>query len=456
MSDESVPRKVRALVFLDRYAVATIVLIAMHQSLIASSVYFLSGVIQAFEQGLDFATDLLFYLMAMTAPFIPGCLSFVTMQQWENRAHGRVAQALIDSVRGRVGMYRSAERREAFESAVSRNAIGAVSGYIALFHDFLSLLLNSVLSIAVVGLLLPSHLLLGYGLSVMLALAIIVAMSAPIRKQSEEVEGLYARYGNCLATAWDNTTLGNAYNADLWDCAREKAGQAYYTAATALAGNKQFGNLLIAWASLIPTAYLIYDIATTSHASAAVLAVIIVNLTRIFHILNSLGTLIFQMLEWASAKTRLRFLFAMCAAPGADDELPSGPIGNVWINDVKVDRFETVVRQLRDQKAGRYTVRGANGAGKSTMLLALKKAFPADAYLLPIANADLSWIGDYRNFSTGQRMRRILAEVCSCTQGVRYLLLDEWDANLDAQSRLELDQLLTNLSSRFVVVEVLH
>jgi hypothetical protein len=326
----------------------------------------------------------------------------------------------------------------------------------SLTHDFCSLLLNSVFSMAVIGWLLPSELLLGYGVSLIAALIIVGLFNAPAQSRSSEMEKSYSSYGNCLARAWDNAVVGNSHNYDIWLKENADAGRKYYRGMLGLVAFKQSGNVTIAFASLLPTTYLIYSIAATGSASPALLAVIVVNLTRIFHILNSLGTLIYQMLEWSAMKARLSYLFMVQDTLDELPELPTSPAGRVTMNGDDVSDFQSVISSLGRQRNGRFTVRGANGSGKSTLLIALKKAYAKSAFLLPPLGNDLSWEDDHRNRSTGQKMRAVLEEACSASQELRYLLLDEWDANLDRSNREALDGLLARMSQRFVVVEVRH
>jgi hypothetical protein len=444
------------IVLLNFPAALTIALIVVHQSIIASSVYFLSELIERFQSGGEYAGYLLLYISSMIIPFVPGCLSFVAMQHWVNRVHRRVTDLLTAGALGKVELYRSASQRETFESAISRNAFGVVGGYIALSHDFMSLLLNSVLSMAVIGFLLPAALLWGYVASFALSLVVIRLLVRPVQRRSEQLEALHAQYGTCLSRAWDNAVVGNRYNFDNWCKVREESGRNYYNNALRLTSIKQGGNLLIALVSLIPTAWLLYGFATEGTASAAVLAVVIVNLTRIFHILNSMSALIYQMLEWSSFNARLSYLLRVRDFDPHATELPTVPAAAITIGQAPVRDFDSAVREIARHDRGRFTVRGPNGAGKSTLLLAMKKAYSEAAFLLPTTGAFLCWSGDYRQHSTGQRMRLVLDEIYASAKGLRYLLLDEWDANLDVEHRQRLDKMLTELSRRFVVVEVRH
>ncbi|MVW71436.1 hypothetical protein [Bordetella sp. 15P40C-2] len=445
----------RARVFANLPAIATILLVIVHQSLVASSAYFLTQTISRFQQDQPYATPLVLYFLSMILPFVPGCVSFITTQHWINAVHRKFCLSMAQAVYGKLEAYRSADRKAAFDSAISRNAFSTISSYISLAHDFLSLALNSLLSIIVIGVILPAEIALGYVISLVLSGGLVACLSRLVRPLSIDVEQRYSNYGGTLHKAWDNMVLGNSYNSRLWRKEFDANSDAYYAATQRLSIYKQLGNIAIAFASLIPTAYLLYELLIRQGPEAGIIAAIIVNLTRIFHILNSLSALVYEWVEWTSATARLRYLFGFLS-PISHDGLPRAPIGTMTINDEPVTDYQTVCDALSERRGGRLTIRGDNGAGKSTLLLAIKQAFPEQTYLLPAAYTQLCWEATHSNLSTGQRARALIEELLTQDAGIQYLLLDEWDANLDQENRRLIDQMLKVISKERVVVEVRH
>ncbi|CAM4122610.1 ABC transporter ATP-binding protein [Bordetella tumulicola] len=442
-------------VFASPAAVVTLALVIVHQSIIASSAYFLTQTISSYQAGREIAGYLVLYFLSMTIPFIPGCLSFVTTRQWINAVHRKFALAMTSTVYGNIDEYRSAERKSAFESAISRNSFDVIASYVMLSHDFVSLALNSVLSLVVIGFILPTEIVWGYGVSLMLSAAMVWALSKAVKKLSVETETQYSHYGNTLGKAWDNAVLGNAYNYRLWLEEFGGNGGAYYSSSLRLTAYKQFGNIAIAMASLIPTAYLVYRLLVQAQIEAAIIAAIIVNLTRIFHILNSMSALVYELVEWASASARLQYLSAF-VKPAVAGALPQTPSGKVTVNGDPVTDYQALQDVLQHRRAGRMTIRGENGSGKSTLLLSIKQAFPDQAHLLPAGNPQLCWRSGQGNVSTGQRACAIIDEILQQGTNIRYLLLDEWDANLDRDNRTRIDGVLDGLSKEKVVIEVRH
>jgi ABC-type transport system involved in cytochrome c biogenesis ATPase subunit len=124
------------------------------------------------------------------------------------------------------------------------------------------------------------------------------------------------------------------------------------------------------------------------------------------------------------------------------------------------------------QPTGRINVRGQNGSGKSSLLLALRKNLKGKAYYWPTADRlsfDFSKIDDAlessddddehevkpRGYSSGEQQLAALAEIVEKTRSDIYLL-DEWDANLDGENRAKAQALINTLSQRARVIEISH
>jgi ABC-type multidrug transport system fused ATPase/permease subunit len=126
---------------------------------------------------------------------------------------------------------------------------------------------------------------------------------------------------------------------------------------------------------------------------------------------------------------------------------------------------------LMMQPTGRINVRGQNGAGKSSLLLALRKKLKGQAYYWPTADRlafDFSKIDDEANddndefeddkprgYSSGEQQLAALGEIVAKTKSHIYLL-DEWDANLDGENRAKAQALINTLAQRARVIEISH
>jgi ABC-type transport system involved in cytochrome bd biosynthesis fused ATPase/permease subunit len=118
------------------------------------------------------------------------------------------------------------------------------------------------------------------------------------------------------------------------------------------------------------------------------------------------------------------------------------------VKDMDVESFTSAVNG-----PGRFTVRGRNGAGKSTFLLLLKEHLGDRAFYLPTKH-DLSFAAPITG-SSGQRSVGQIKEILS-VPGVDYVLLDEWDAHLDKSATKALSAAIGQLALSKTVVEIRH
>ena len=150
------------------------------------------------------------------------------------------------------------------------------------------------------------------------------------------------------------------------------------------------------------------------------------------------------------------------------------------------DSLAAAVSVVLARPTGIVSVRGGNGAGKSSLLTALKCHFRGQAYYLPahdrlayrfnvLASAPLPPSADADDdedeepedivaeeaarersgYSSGERQLAVLAEIVQRTAAPLYLL-DEWDANLDPANRQRAMRLVEQLAQRARVVEISH
>jgi hypothetical protein len=292
-------------------------------------------------------------------------------------------------------------------------------------------------------------------ISVISCFLIILHLRKRISAASAAAENKYIEYSGVLDRAWENLTLGNSHNQIIWREQNERTGHQFYATSYKLQVLKQIGNITLATASLGPTIFLMISALLDRTANPAVIAAIIVNLTRIFLILNSLSALVYKILDWSSMRARLKVLFDVETSISDNDGIDRGILGSVSLNGSPVTDVSELVRLVRSSGRGRFTLTGANGSGKSTLLIRLKSIFSEESFILPSQQTELMFTSDTAALSTGQRAISHLKEALSL-DGINYLLLDEWDANLDELSKSEFDNLLDEIGKSKAVIEVRH
>ncbi|MDO3656812.1 ATP-binding cassette domain-containing protein [Acinetobacter genomosp. 15BJ] len=438
--------------FFQKEATVTLSLIGIHQFFIALSVYYLTLLIQNYQSKVDFKYNLMMYFFCMLFPYIPAFLSFISMQKWINKAHFDFVKILIKGPFFFPAQFTNIKLKDKFDSIISRNSFGTISSYFVFIHDALSLLLNSIFSMFVIGLLLPSELVGGYLISVLLSFIIIFLSHKKLDHAAVDSELKFINYSSLLAKGWSNLSLKNKINTNIWRSNLDKESENYYKSTIYLQILKQSINGLLAAVALIPTAYLIYHIIFNGYEDAAVIAAIIVNLTRIFNILSSLNSLLHLLIELPVMNAHFKVLFSF--EDFLDKKINTATSGNITINGEKIYDYKDAFNMIEAASNGRFTLRGSNGSGKTTLLYYLKNLFGEKAILMPASHNFLMWGVDGKALSTGQLAIQTIKELYSQPENI--LFLDEWDANLDSQNKSEINQLLDNLSTQKIIVEVRH
>ncbi|MCH7306644.1 hypothetical protein MMO38_00585 [Acinetobacter sp. NIPH 1852] len=443
-------RDTSKLIFLDKFSAITFFLIIIHQAIIALSIYFLTQLINHFQAQEPIYSDLILYLFCMLFPYLPGLLSYVCLQKWMNSVHKRYIEKLISLDIYTPIKLDAHDKKEVIDSISSRNSFSTINSYLYFIHDFATLLLNSIFSLLVISYLLPKELSLGYIASVVLSFIIILITHKKIYHLSKKSEISFIEYGSTLLKLWDNFSLKNKINKDLWLKEFNPISNNYYNSALRLQATKQLINLIIACAALLPTSYLILQLIINQQTQGIVIAAIIVNMTRIFTILSSLNSLLHACIEFPSLHARLSVLFSFkdFSPPKIQKDKKTK------INQIEINNYDNFLLKIKVENSGRFTITGANGSGKSTLLAYIKDRLPNDSVLIPTSNHNILWGEHMNELSTGQKMLFILNKIRNIDEKI--ILLDEWDANLDEGNTRTINNLLDEISTSKIIIEIRH
>lgn len=123
----------------------------------------------------------------------------------------------------------------------------------------------------------------------------------------------------------------------------------------------------------------------------------------------------------------------------------------------KFDSLKDFLDQTSDMEAGRITIRGENGVGKSVLMCMLKNHLirkKIDSIYLS-AKSDLIFSVSLDEASSGEQIMIKMNEIINCTKE-KFILLDEWDANLDHEKIEKFSSYLEEISKERCVIEIRH
>lgn len=408
-------------------------------------------------------SDFLWIVLAQSASYLIGASSWIFAEQAGFGAYGRYILLFNRTNRGKTDVLRALSVRESAEPFITNEVFHIIFEFIYELEADLKLFLGLLFNIGVLGYTLDGGLPWVYASVFALLLGMQWVLRRPIAnaylKQQSDTNRMTAH----TYQAWNNIFAGNRYNFRIWH-----------------AGFKD--RLRIALRSTIRAILAREGLAAVGGVVAlgivfTYLAVIVASVTENTSLLITLATTLPRQIEMSSNVHRLASgwndLLAIwtriggaCKAmdPHADssiehriqfDRLHIFHVGN----RIFCQQLEDLIFYIQTIKSGRIELRGFNGAGKSSLLTALKRALGSKAYFLPHSDkltfAYINQEEEKFDYSSGETQLYALKEITEHSNCQVYLL-DEWDANLDMENRAKAELYIEALADRAVVVEISH
>lgn len=447
------PRTIR--LFNDRWGWSCLALLVVQQVIVASSTLWLAQLVAAIHAERSVWLSLGLYLASLLLPYLPGGAALIALSIWRQRVWRQYVDGFVTAHAGRVSAWSDHETQAQRVPLLTTEGPETLTNTVSYGYGLVSCALNVGLNILVLATVVEPMYALGYGGGVLLV-ALVLKFQAPIQARfAQEAQQARVDLGQTLLTAWDNVLLGNRYHRTLW--VRQWC-EYFQLAARRTIGSDAFHqgvSIGIALLTMLPTVGVLV-FAVHQHARDSLyLATLVVTLPRLFMILGFTHELLSFISQWPMQRARLHGLGTLLTPPPSHDLAARIQRPGLQIEHNGVSLPSTSMTALLPLTAtpGRITIRGANGTGKSSLLLQLKSTLGDSAYYLPAQHRLLFACNGPA--STGQRARSQLEEIATQAQ-VQVLLLDEWDANLDADNQQRLSEQIDALARSHCVIEVRH
>lgn len=467
---------------------ATIGMVMLQELLAAATTWFVIDLAREITERHVTVGDFLWIIATQTFSYLAGAASWVFAEYAGFAAFGRYLLHFARCNRFRTGLLGDAPVREATEPFLTNETFRVCFDLIYDLQFYLRLFFNIAFNAVVLGIAIDSDLPVAY----VAAFVLLVFLQWCLRKPLASAYLVNQRMTNRMMARtynlWDNVFSGNRYNLRLWfGDFRERLGtamQAQVRAILAREGWSAASGFIALIIVLSATAW----VAVHDADNTALLVALAATLPRQIEMTLDMHQLTAGMTDLLAIWTRIG---------GICDHLQPAPGGEV-VDRVQFGRVSLrhagrelvftdlgdVLRTLAKIDAGRVAVRGANGSGKSALLLALKAELRGRAYYLPTHdrlnfrfNTGLAPIAaepaedeeapepedidaeeqarEKLGYSSGERQLKVLREIVDGTAAGIYLL-DEWDANLDAANRTVASALVDRLAERALVIEISH
>ena len=422
-------------------------------------------------------SDLIWIVVALSASYVAGALSWVFAQRAGFHAYGRYMLQFARDNHSLTRLLPDKQAREQIEPFLTNTTFNNIFALMFETQAQLKLLLGLLLNSFVLGVEIHAGLPAAYAAT----FAILMAIQWAVQRRVAEIFLENQRQNNRLIahgyTAWDNVFSGNRYNWRLWlGGFKEKLRDCFRAQVRAIMARESLSSIGGIIGLSIVFSIMTY-VAISNAGDIDVLVALAVTLPRQIEMSDNVYTLASGWNDMLALWTRLGAVVRTMRPspdPYFDQRIKFDRL--VLREDDRINICSSVDEAMRlvlAKRHGRVNVRGGNGSGKSTLLAALKAEIKNRAYYWPTADRlafrfsmQAGWDEMHdehearrkrgqAGFSSGERQLKSLEEIVAHTNAPIYLL-DEWDANLDPANRATADVLVENLAHRARVVEISH
>lgn len=433
-------------------------LAALVQQLLVASGTYLMGDIAAHipSQGLNLERCLLLFLcMSLSGSVVFYAMNLLSLRS-QHSALGRFFDTYFRTTFGNPLFWRNEQERSKRHDMMCREAQDAVqegnSFLLDVWTTAWNILLNTASVVLIIGLQSGASILAAGIVSSLLVHFASAKLADSARDEMDDQNKLNSH----LVKGWDNLVLGNVLSANVW---KSIFSDLFLKANGSAERSLNQRERVLAVGNFVTSGTVVGSVllqAWFHQKNIEVLIGLFAMLPRTMQIVMHLQVVQSYWAGWQRTRERLN-LASECINSFANQDSEAlmkkeqiRVYSHTHARSIDLSRLlaaDSLVSQ------GRFTVSGANGAGKSVLLALLKHKFAEDAFYLP-AHHVLELPGVLPTMSHGERVVAAFKALVSGPQKV--LLLDEWDANLDSENTLRLDERIQALARNYLVVEVRH
>lgn len=455
----------------NRWAIGCLSALTCQQIIEASSAVWLVKTMECITSGKNFIPFIALYFLSIALYYLPNGIAFILKTTWKQQAQRSFVEAFVSSNKNNVSEWNNKGIKEQKLSILTAEGPAAINALIDYVWDLCTYLMSVVFYILALSLAVEPLFSIAYTFS-LICVIIIMNLNRRVQRQLTQ-KALTARVDLCqsLLAAWDNVLLGNDYNFKLWQEKTETRLDRCLQRNVALERFDQFMAIFVSLMTSIPTLMVVGYFMMQNYHDPVRLSAFVVILPLLFNILSYTYNTLALLFRWRMHKSKLTAIYKTIQ-PSKDahqtmakkvkwpkisvttnliDGNFTSPIEKISLPG-PIQSYDDLLSQ--SALAGRLTIRGENGCGKSTALLMVKKALSDKAFFLPTHN-QLSFVAETNKYSTGESLKNRLLEILEKVEA-NVLLLDEWDANLDHENKEKLSHLIDELASKKCVIEVRH
>lgn len=441
-------------IFATKHTFHFLVFLVIEQAIVASSTVWLVWLARGISGGSGLLVPFLGFICSLTLVYIPSVWRRTALSKAKNAALLGYMDICAKGLYCVPHLCRSKKFQHGKKDFIETESFLVIDETMDFADTFLGLALNVLFNVFALSFAFGGRLLWAYLCSAAIGVFMARLLSCRVKKDSLAMQNERTKTYSALGEAWDAITLGNKYNLDLWQKHFGGSLDGYKNKAASAIFNIEVFTAMTLWLSVVPALALMAYVMFSPQSGVTIKTIVLATLPRQILVTQYIAELINYLLKFSAVRERLSGLARVPDLP-ADITAMTGTVAHDRIvctdpagRRVDLDGFEPPAR-------GRLTIRGGNGAGKSSLLMELKKRYPRDSVILPAHNRLRFNSVAGLDLSTGQKTCRVLDELCGI-DSLKLVLLDEWDANLDSENMSKVDSMIERLAGRCCVMEIRH
>lgn len=437
--------------------------LVIQQLIVASSNFWIIALIRDIQTSSMVYTSLSLYLVSLLLPYLPGSIATIYQEKWKYSLILNLSESFKNTHNSNQKIWTDKDSKETRIAMLSNEGLNALKEFTEYTYSLLSTAINVLFNVAALAILITGEFALSYLVSLISVACLMRLQKSKQEKLSIKAQNARISFLKVLLNSWDNVVLGNKYNFNLWEKKANLTSQSFVKRNLHTVKFRQWFSVLIAALTFVPSFFVVIQMVVQNHTNPLVLSAIAVTLPRLFMILNFTYDLLKFAFYWPSQKKVLEKVKAMLGVNQEEvsfiNRIQWGKITllhnafNVGDNpESSVKGLEEIIK--KSTIPGRLTIRGENGSGKTSLLLAIKNNLKENAFFLPVKH-QLCFRNNAHYLSSGQGLKATLLEIRNFVNE-KVILLDEWDANLDNQNKEEVSRLIDEIAHNRCVIEIRH
>lgn len=446
---------------LNRDAVISTIWSVLQQLVVAASTYLIVKSIQMvtagdLNQGIQYISA---FVISLVLVYLPNTLSMAYLQRWRLSSIEKFVNAFIDFNKGKTTWGHS-RNKVIKESWLTNESFAVFDGATGLLYQLLSTLMNSLFNIMVIAWALDSRIMGWYAAAGAVLVGVNYISRGFISKSSLAMQESRNALSSSMLSAWQNIFIGNKFNFENWhqlfsDRFRHsrKAAASYDITRSVISSITVCVALLIV---ALGNGIFLWE----NQQNIPAVAALFITMPRQLQIIQSIFSFFNLTLSWNGVRNQLKTLEeTLLSNSGTKDSLTYVQIPELSLtekkNEIPLSTADFFFKNIQDSTNGRRTLRGPNGTGKSTLLSVLKEKTGDSSFMLPTNYEDLSFSIDFLGHSDGNRLLAVFEKIAEL-ESVKYIILDEWDANLDGKNLSLINDAIERLAETKVIIESRH